>query len=122
MDRAKQLADRLGLSPEQVEKLRPILTEENKKRRTLVDDTSLTPAARREQMGKLGGETRTKIREAKILTDDQMKKWDTLVEDQRKRAAEGGQRGNGNGNGNRGNGGGRGNRGGGGGGGGQGPR
>lgn len=109
-DRAKQLTEQLGLSPEQVEKLHPILTEENKKRRSLVNDASLTPAARREQMGKLGEETRKKVREAKILTDDQMKKWDSLVEEQRKRAAEGGQRGNGN----RGNGGGRGNRGGGG--------
>lgn len=115
VDRVKQLTEQLGLSTDQAAKLRPIFAEETKKRTALREDTSLSPADRRAKTTKLTEETRQKIVEAKILTDDQLKKWDTLREEQRKRSLEGRQRGGGQGGqGGPGRGAGRGNRGGGG--------
>ena len=88
VDRIKQMAEQLGLTQEQQDKLKPILAEEAKKMRELRQDTTLSNEQRREKMAKLREENQKALKDSKILTDDQLKKWEKIQEDNRKRAQE----------------------------------
>jgi hypothetical protein len=90
-DRMKMLAEQLKLTTEQQDKLRPIFAEETKKARELREDTALAPEQRREKMGKIREETRKKVKDAKILSDEQWKKWEEILAQQRNRGGQGGQ-------------------------------
>ena len=94
-DRLKMLAERLGLSAEQQEKLKPLLAEETKKMQELRQDTNLQGQERRDKMAKIREDSRKKIKDAKILTDDQWKKWDEMLAKQRQRGQGQGQGGQG---------------------------
>ena len=105
-ERIKMLAERLNLSAEQQEKLKPILTEEGKKMQELRQDSNVQGQDRREKMAKIRADTKKKIEDAKILTPEQIKKWDEIQAEMRQRG--GGPRGQGGGQGGGGQGGGQG--------------
>ena len=94
-DRLKMLAERLSLTTEQQEKLKPLLAEETKKMQELRQDTTVQGQVRRDKMAKIREDSRKKIKDAKILTDDQIQKWEKYQDDLRKRAQAGRQRGGG---------------------------
>jgi hypothetical protein len=72
------LAQQLKLTSEQKEKLKPILQEERKKLAALRDKTDLTPKQRREQRREIVLEIINQVKDAKILTDEQIAKWKEL--------------------------------------------
>lgn len=94
-DRMKLLAERLGLSKEQQDKLTPIFAAETRKIRELREDANLSPEQRREKMGKIREETRKKIKDDKILSEEQFKKWEEMQAEMRNRGRGGGPGGGG---------------------------
>ena len=70
----EQLAASLNLTPEQKEKLAPILKEEAAKLKAIRDDQSLAKPDRRAKLQAIQKETQEKVRP--ILTEEQNKKWD----------------------------------------------
>ena len=74
-DRAATIADELGLSAEQKEKVKPILAAEREKLKGLKD---LTPEERRVKIKDVRKETAEKLKP--ILTAEQLEKWQKLRE------------------------------------------
>lgn len=98
--RLKMLAERLSLTADQQARLKPLLAEETKKMQELRQDTTVQGQERRDKMTKLREDSRKKLKDAKILTDDQWKKWDEVQAEMRQRQGQGqGQRGQGQGQG-----------------------
>ena len=89
-DRLEMMKEKLGLTPEQVEKLKPIFAKDREKIMALREDTALT----REQKGeKMRAIFQASMEEVKaILTPDQAEKWKAGMEKRReefqKRRAE----------------------------------
>ena len=88
MDRVKQMTEQLGLTQEQQDKLKTLFADQTKKARELRQDTALTDEQRREKMAKLRTENQKGLKESKILTEDQFKKWEKIQEDARKQGGE----------------------------------
>lgn len=74
----QRYTQQLNLTPDQQEKLQPILQQENEKRRELIGKSELSQEARREAMLKLRAETDQKVKNSKILTSEQWVKWQEL--------------------------------------------
>ncbi len=72
-ERLQRMSERLNLTDEQKEKIRPILQDQANQLKALREDTSLSPAQRREKRRKIGQATRKQI--AQILTPEQKEKW-----------------------------------------------
>ena len=70
-DRVARLADRLQLTADQQDKLRPILKQETDK---LKEESQASQAAR----AKIREESAAKVKAARILTDDQFAKWQAM--------------------------------------------
>lgn len=89
-DRLAMMKEKLGLTPEQVEKLKPIFAADAEKLKALRDDAALT----REQKGeKMRAIFQASMEELKaIITPDQAEKWKAAMEKRRaefqKRRAE----------------------------------
>ena len=86
--RVKTMNAQLTLTEEQQDKLKKLFTEQAAKTRDLRQDTSLTPEQRREKTTKLREENQKQLKDSKILTDDQLKKWEKFQEEQRARAQQ----------------------------------
>jgi len=71
--RLKRMSERLNLTDEQKEKIRPILQDEEKQLKGLRADTSLSPEQRREKRRQINQATRKQIGET--LTPEQKAKW-----------------------------------------------
>jgi Spy/CpxP family protein refolding chaperone len=86
-DRYKGITDELKLTPEQQEKLRPLLQEEGKKMRAIYQDVKLS---REQKLAKMK-ESRTALREKLklILTPSQLETWDKLSEQRAQRISRG---------------------------------
>jgi Spy/CpxP family protein refolding chaperone len=81
------MSERLNLTDEQKEKIRPILRDEVKQLRAVRADTSLTTEQRRERRRQIVQATRKQIGE--LLTPEQKKKWREMREEGRERKEEG---------------------------------
>ena len=81
--RLKRMSERLNLTDEQKEKIRPILQAESDQRKALHEDQSLSPDQRRQKGRELGQATNKQIRE--ILTPEQKAKWREGREEGRER-------------------------------------
>lgn len=79
-----RIAEELGLTAEQKEKLQAARKDAAEKGKALREDTSLTPEQRREKMKVIAEESRAKMKE--ILTPEQMAKMEEL---QKNRPARG---------------------------------
>jgi periplasmic protein CpxP/Spy len=77
--RLEWLTQRLNLTQDEQNKLKPILDDEAKQVRAVRDDTSLSPDQRRARIQQIRKSTRPQI-EA-VLTPDQQKKFDQLKEE-----------------------------------------
>lgn len=75
-DRVKAIAADLKLTPEQQEKLRPILLEEGQKAMEIFRDTNLSREAKMSKLKEVRDANRPKVK--LILTPGQMEKWDKL--------------------------------------------
>lgn len=75
-ERLQKMAENLGLSAEQKEKVGAILKEQMEQGRTIREDESLTQEQRREKMRAFGKATREKIRA--VLTPEQLAKYDAM--------------------------------------------
>ena len=71
--RLKRMSERLNLTDEQKEKIRPILQSEADQLKTLREDKSLSPEQGREKVRQIRQATNKQIRE--ILTPEQKAKW-----------------------------------------------
>jgi Spy/CpxP family protein refolding chaperone len=87
MDRMQMMSERLKLTDEQKEKLRPILQEEAQKMREL-RDKEMTPDARRAAVQDLRQATQKRIKDSNILTPDQLTEWTKMQEQMRARGQE----------------------------------
>jgi protein CpxP len=72
-ERLQRMSERLNLTDEQKEKIRPLLQDEEKQLQALRADTSLSPEQRREKRRQINQATRKQIGE--ILTPEQKEKW-----------------------------------------------
>jgi hypothetical protein len=72
----KVLSDKLGLTADQQDKVRPILQEMHDGSQKIADDQSLTPDQREAAMGPVFMKADKAVRE--FLTDDQKKKLDEM--------------------------------------------
>ena len=93
--RVKLMNEQLKLSEDQQDKLKKLLTDQAAKTRELRQNTTLTAEQRREKSTKLREDNLKQLKESKILTDDQIQKWEKYQDYLRKRAQEGRQRGGG---------------------------
>lgn len=75
-DRVAALANELKLTPQQQDKLRPILLEEGQKMVAVFRDNTLAREAKMTKVQELRDANRTKIKA--ILTPEQLEKWDKL--------------------------------------------
>lgn len=91
--RVKLMNEQLTLSEDQQEKLKKLLSDQAAKTRELRQDTALTPEQRREKTTKLREDNLKQLKDSKILTEDQLKKWEKYQDEVRKRAQDGRQRG-----------------------------
>ena len=73
---AKDLARRLGLSPDQTAQIEPILADRDQKVQALLSNTSLDRSAVRQQRRAIMTDTESKINA--ILTPAQQQQWATL--------------------------------------------
>ena len=77
--RQKEMMEKLGLTDEQKEKFKVVLQEERQKMMEKMQELrakgDVTPEQRKEAMLKLAEDTIAKIKEQKILTDEQITKW-----------------------------------------------
>jgi Spy/CpxP family protein refolding chaperone len=87
-ERLKRMTERLNLTDEQREKIRPLLQGEADQLKALHEDTSLSQEQRREKRRQIEQATRKQIRE--VLTPEQRAKWREGREEGRERK-EGGQ-------------------------------
>jgi hypothetical protein len=88
-DRTAMLKQQLGLSDEQVEKLKPIFAKQTEKMTALRNDQALTQEQRREKMTEIQKATQEEVKP--ILTAEQAEKYKALNE--RAPGAGGGRRG-----------------------------
>jgi Spy/CpxP family protein refolding chaperone len=75
-DQVKMLSQRLNLTDDQQAKIKPILEDQHTQMQALMQDSSLSPDARRDKAMSLHDQTHAKIRD--VLTDDQKKKFDAM--------------------------------------------
>jgi Spy/CpxP family protein refolding chaperone len=76
----KVLSEKLGLTADQIAKIKPILQDQLTQMQTVRKDSSLTAGQKLDRIHSLYNETQTKIRG--VLTDDQKKKFDAMPPDQ----------------------------------------
>ncbi len=79
-----RLKTRLNLTEDQETKLRPIIEESIRKRQKIMEDSSNNKKAIRSQLQELRWSTDMQI--GKILTDEQMKEYQSLREEQREKS------------------------------------
>jgi Spy/CpxP family protein refolding chaperone len=85
-DRVQQVAKELNLTPEQKEKIKPILQEMRQSARAIAQDKSLSREEKKTKLKALREEFAPKLKE--ILTPEQLEKWNHLrQEKQGKRKA-----------------------------------
>ena len=84
----EQLTDRLKLTPDQVEKIKPILADQQTQMGALRGDTSLSQDDRMAKMMKVRTDTDGKINA--ILTDDQKAEYKKMNDEMRARMGGGG--------------------------------
>jgi Spy/CpxP family protein refolding chaperone len=77
-DRFKMLAEKLNLTEDQKAKIKPILEEEMKAMKAVMDDTTLDRDAKRPKIDEIRKSYREKI--LPLLTPDQVKKLDEIKE------------------------------------------
>jgi periplasmic protein CpxP/Spy len=82
------LTDRLKLTPDQQEKIKPILADRNKAMMDLRNDENATQEDRMAKMTKLRSDTNDKIKA--VLTDDQKPEFDKMNAEQAQRGPRGG--------------------------------
>ena len=75
-DRVTALAGELKLTPQQQEKLRPILQEEGQKMVAIYRDNTLSREARMAKIKEMRDANRVKVKA--ILTPEQMEQWDKM--------------------------------------------
>jgi Spy/CpxP family protein refolding chaperone len=75
-DRVAALANELKLTPQQQDKMRPILQDEGQKMIAIYRDTTLSRETRMSKIQELRDANRIKIKA--ILTPEQMEQWDKL--------------------------------------------
>lgn len=80
-DRLAMMKEALGLTPEQVEKLKPIFAKDMEKFKALREDTALTPEAKREKMRAIFEGSREEVKA--VLTPEQAEKWKAGMEKRR---------------------------------------
>lgn len=89
-DRLAMMKEMLGLTPEQVEKLKPIFIRDAEKLKAIREDAALTDEQKREKARTIYEGSAEEIKA--ILTPDQAEKWKTAMEKRRaafqKRRAE----------------------------------
>jgi Spy/CpxP family protein refolding chaperone len=85
-ERLKEAGEKLGLTEEQKEKLKPIFQAEAEKVKELRADTSLTPEQKREKFKAIRDEVAPKIKE--ILTPEQFAKWQKMREEFREKIGQ----------------------------------
>jgi len=76
----KVLSEKLGLTADQIAKIKPILQNQLTQMQTVRKDSSLTAGQKLDRMHSLYNDTQTKIRG--VLTDDQKKKFDAMPPEQ----------------------------------------
>ncbi len=81
-----RLKTRLNLTEDQEAKLRPVIEESIRKRQKIVEDGSDDKKAMRSQLQELRWSTDMQI--GKILTEDQMKEYQNLREEQREKSGD----------------------------------
>lgn len=85
-ERLKKLAEKLELTAEQKEKIRPILVEEARALKAVRDDDALTKEARREKARDIRETHRAQIRS--LLTPEQQAKFDAMKDGKHKGRAK----------------------------------
>ena len=85
-DRVAMLKQQLGLTPEQVEKLKPIIAQDREKMMTLRNDPALTQEQRMAKMKDLQKTSEEEIKP--ILTAEQVAKWKVVQEKRREAMAK----------------------------------
>ena len=86
-DRLEMMKEQLNLTPEQVEKIKPIVEAGREKMKAVREDSTLAQDAKREKMRELA---KTQSEEIKpILTAEQQTKWQELMAKRRERAGTG---------------------------------
>lgn len=79
-DRLKTLTSRLSLTPDQVEKIKPILQEEQTRMKALREDKALSREQRTAKLRDIRQETFAKIKP--VLTPEQQEKFDKMEKQQ----------------------------------------
>lgn len=82
-DRLKEIAEKLGLSDEQKERIKPILRSEMEKMRQLRRDDALSRTEKLKKFQSLHEEITPKLKS--ILTAEQFEKWQKLVKERKAR-------------------------------------
>jgi hypothetical protein len=80
--RLEPMSEKLGMTLEQQEKLKPILQDEWKKIRELNARTDLSKEQKFQEKQKLLVATIKKVKESKIMTDEQYAKWKEIRDQQ----------------------------------------
>ena len=80
-DRLEMMKEKLGLTPEQVEKIKPILEKDREKLLALRDDTTATREQKGGKMREILKSSMEGIRP--ILTPEQVEKWKTEMQTRR---------------------------------------
>jgi Spy/CpxP family protein refolding chaperone len=83
-NRLEMMKESLSLTPEQVEKIKPLLEADQATMKELRADTSLTQEARREKRNEMMKASNEKIKP--ILTPEQQEKWKEQLAKRRTRA------------------------------------
>jgi len=79
----QQMAERLGLTDAQKQKLKPLMEKQRGKMRGVMQDPNLSQEQKREKLQKIGKENDTEIK--KILTPAQIKTYDEWQKQRRER-------------------------------------
>ena len=77
-DRLEMMKEKLGLTPEQVEKIKPILEKDREKLMALREDTALSREQKGEKMREILKSSMEEIKP--ILTPEQLEKWKAEME------------------------------------------
>ena len=80
-DRLEMMKEKLNLTPEQIEKIKPILEKDREKLVSLREDTSLSREQKGEKMREILKSSMTAIKP--ILTPEQIEKWKAAMEKRR---------------------------------------
>jgi periplasmic protein CpxP/Spy len=84
--RLKRIAEELGVNDEQKEKLKNLLTEENKQLRELRENTSVAREERRAKVQQIRSETDKKVKA--LVTTEQFEKWKKHREEPNRRRTQ----------------------------------